>query len=280
MTAPPTAIRGAGHVTDPRAMTWSALVLAGNRRADCPVAAAAGVSHKALATVAGRPMIERVIAALRAVPTIGTIAVAIEDPDLLRTLPGLDPDGIRILQAAKSPSLSALAGVQALDGPVLMTTADTPLVTPEILAHFLDRQPGSADATVGLARVDLVKAAYPDAIRTGLRFADGARSGCNLFAFHTTRAIDVLRFWRRVEENRKRPLAMLRQVGTMATLRYASGTLTLDAALAALGQRTGTTLAAVDMPFAEAAIDVDKPADLALAERILSAREPVTPAGP
>ena len=43
-------------------------------------------------------------------------------------------------------------------------------------------------------------------------------------------------------------------------------------ALAALGRRTGTRLAAVEMPFAEAAIDVDKPADLALAEAVLANR--------
>ncbi|MEM7710960.1 MAG: nucleotidyltransferase family protein, partial [Pseudomonadota bacterium] len=204
-------------------MTWSALVLAGNRRPDCPVAGPAGVSHKALVPIGGRPMIERVLDALRATPAIGSIAVAIEDPDILAGL-----DGIRILSAAATPSLSALAGLEALDRPLLMTTADTPLVTPEILTHFLTRQPAGADATAGLARLDLVRAAYPDAIRTGLKFADGARSGCNLFAFHSPEAAQVLRFWRRVEENRKRPLAMLRQIGPLAALRYATGTLSLD----------------------------------------------------
>ncbi|MEM7644946.1 MAG: nucleotidyltransferase family protein [Pseudomonadota bacterium] len=256
-------------------MTWSALILAGNRRTDCPVAAQAGVSHKALVPIGGRPMIEHVLTSLQAVPAIGPIAVVIEDPALLRDLP--DNDVLRIIPAASSPSLSALNGLEALEtaGPVLMTTADTPLVTPEIVSHFLDHQPDGADATVGLARIDIIKAAYPDTIRTGLKFSDGARSGCNLFAFHTTRAADLLAFWRQVEENRKRPLAMLRQIGILPALRYATGTLPLDAALAALGRRTGTTLAAVDMPFADAAIDVDKPADLALVDRILRGRETV-----
>lgn len=254
-------------------MTWSALLLAGNRRSDCPVAAQTGVSHKALAPVADRPMIAHVLAALRAVPAIGPIAVVIEDPTLLQNLP--DSDALDIIPAASSPSLSAINGLEALetDGPILMTTADTPLVMPEILTHFLDNQPDGVDATAGLARLDLVQAAYPETTRTGLKFSDGARSGCNLFAFHTPQAADLLAFWRRVEENRKRPLAMLRQIGLIPALRYATGTLPLDAALTALGRRTGTTLAAVDMPFADAAIDVDKPADLALVDRILSARQ-------
>ncbi|MEM7709754.1 MAG: hypothetical protein AAF264_03205 [Pseudomonadota bacterium] len=72
---------------------------------------------------------------------------------------------------------------------------------------------------------------------------------------------------------------MLRQIGPLAALRYATGTLSLDAALSALGRRTGARIAAVDMPFAEAAIDVDKPADLTLANRILEARD-TAPPGP
>ena len=260
-------------------MSWSALVLAGNRRADCAVAAAAGVSHKALAPIAGRPMIERVISTLRALPRIESATVVIEDAALLRRVPALrtllDEGWLRTLPASDTPSTSARAGVEALGltRPVLLLTADIPLLTPEMLLHFLDHQPSDIDATVALARLALVKAAHPGAVRTGLAFSDGPWSGCNLFAFHDPAAGALLRFWRRVEENRKRPLAMLRQLGLVPALRYATRTLPLDAALATLGARTGTRLASVDMPFAEAAIDVDKPADMVLAEAILTARE-------
>jgi CTP:molybdopterin cytidylyltransferase MocA len=43
--------------------------------------------------------------------------------------------------------------------------------------------------------------------------------------------------------------------------------------LRALSRRSGARLAVVALPFAEAAIDVDKPADLALAEAALARRE-------
>ena len=36
-----------------------------------------------------------------------------------------------------------------------------------------------------------------------------------------------------------------------------------------LGRRAGASLAAVELPFARAAVDVDKPADLALVETLL-----------
>ena len=46
----------------------NALILAGSRGPDDPMARAAGVSHKALLPVAGVPMLLRVVEALRALP--------------------------------------------------------------------------------------------------------------------------------------------------------------------------------------------------------------------
>lgn len=262
-------------------MSFAALVLAGSRGPEDPVAAAAGVSHKAVVPVHGRPMVSRVVAALRAVPAIERVGVVIERPELLRALPDLAPlldDGyLSLLPAEPSPSLSALAGFAALGGAegraVVMTTADNCLLTPEMLEHFLAALPEDLDAVAAVARAEVIRTAYPDSVRTYLRFRDGGVSGCNLFAFLTPRARGAIAYWRRIERNRKRPLAMLRQLGPLSMLRYAAGRLSLADALDALGRRAGARLAAVDMPFAEAAIDVDKPADLILAGEILAKRE-------
>ena len=82
----------------------------------------------------------------------------------------------------------------------------------------------------------------------------------------------MVSFWRRVEQDRKKPWRMIRLLGPGTLLSFALGRLTLDAALAAFGRRTGTALAAVEMPFADAAVDVDRPGDLTLAESILARR--------
>jgi len=58
----------------------------------------------------------------------------------------------------------------------------------------------------------------------------------------------------------------------MAVLRYLVGKLTLADALDRMSQRLGFRACAVDMPFAEAAIDVDSVADLELVEKIVSKR--------
>jgi hypothetical protein len=62
----------------------------------------------------------------------------------------------------------------------------------------------------------------------------------------------------------------VRAFGWRPLLAYLLGRLTLDAAMRRASRITGTRVAAISLPFAEAAIDVDKPADLALAETILA----------
>ena len=70
---------------------FTALVLAGSRGPTDPVAAAAGLPHKALVPVAGRPMLLRVIDTLRQCPEprpeIGRIVLCLEDSSLLDRLP-------------------------------------------------------------------------------------------------------------------------------------------------------------------------------------------------
>lgn len=261
-------------------MTYSALVLAGSRGQDCPVAALGGVSHKALLPIDGTPMIERVIGALTEVEDIDKVLVVIESPDILRNLPCLktlmDSGYLQSLAAKPSPAQSALYGFEHLgagqNGPILMTTGDNCLLTPEILHYFLDSLSEGSDITAAVAKTDMVLDAYPEARRTRMRFRDGGQGGCNLFAFQTPQAQNIIRFWRQVEENRKSPLTMLRQLGVLTALRYLTNTLTLAQALQKLSNRTETRLAVTQMPFAEAAIDVDSPEDFYLAEKILKAR--------
>jgi len=256
----------------------TAIVLAGSRGPADPVAAAAGVSHKALAPVAGVPMLARVLGTLAAVPRIGRVLVVIERPELVHGDPAFAPflaaGTLTVLPAAPSPSRSVLAALDAVPDPFpcLVTTADHPLLTPAMIEHFWSHLPPAADAAAALARAETIRAAYPQTRRTYLRFHDGAWSGCNLFALRSEAARAVVAFWRRVEQDRKRPWRMIRLLGPGTLLAYALGRLDLDSAVAALGRRTGAVLGTVDMPFAEAAIDVDRPGDLALAEAILTGR--------
>jgi GTP:adenosylcobinamide-phosphate guanylyltransferase len=249
----------------------TALVLAGSRREGDPLAAAAGVSHKALIRVGDIPMLERVVAALAAVPQIGRILVAIEQPDIVAALPAMRVP-VSAVQAAEGPSASVAAALATEGTPLLVTTADHALLRPEWVEEFLAAEAGRADALMSLARRESVLAAAPGTLRTWLRFSDGDYSGCNLFLLRTPEAAGIVALWRQLEADRKRPLALLGRLGLLYVLRYRFGWLSLQAALARLGRLCGADLKPVILRDGEAAIDVDKPADLTLVRELVQKR--------
>jgi hypothetical protein len=115
----------------------------------------------------------------------------------------------------------------------------------------------------------VIRATYPEAKRTYLSFADAAYSGANLYALLAPASRQAVAFWRRVERERKRPWRLVGAFGLRPLFAYLLGRWTLDDAMVQASKVIGARVAAVRLPFAEAAIDVDKPADLALVESIL-----------
>ena len=250
--------------------SFTALVLAGSRGPGDPIARHCGVEHKCLAPVRGAPMLAHVLQALAASSSIGRIFVSLADPTIL---PGLAPAGrCSALVSGATPSTSVL---QALDEmpdplPLLITTADHPLLSAAMVDGFCaEARANGADLVAGLTDARVIRAAYPEARRTYLRFADAAYSGANMFALLTPEGRRAVAFWRRVEQERKRPWRLVRAFGLGPLLAYLLGRLTLDEAMGRASTVIGARVAAARLPFAEAAIDVDKPADLALVETIL-----------
>jgi GTP:adenosylcobinamide-phosphate guanylyltransferase len=246
---------------------FGALILAGSRGSIDPVAAYAGVSHKALIVLDGQTLLARVAKALTDAGAT-RIAVSVSDDAVRAEAAAL---GLTVLTAARGPSLSVREGIEVLGAPLLVTTADHALLQPEWITRFLADVPPQADVAALLARQDVVESAAPGTRRTYLRFADGAWSGCNLFHFTSGRSVAALDLWAQVEADRKRPWRIVRKLGIGTLLRYMSGRLTLVAAIAHLGRLAGLNAAAVSTPFGLAAVDVDKPADLDLV-RTLTAR--------
>jgi GTP:adenosylcobinamide-phosphate guanylyltransferase len=237
-----------------------ALVLAGARPEADPVAAYAGVSHKALIPLAGEPLLARVVAALKGAG-MDRIGVSACDPQVIALANSLATE---VLPAEAGPSLSALRGIEALGPPVLLTTSDHALLQSEWIAQFLADAPQAADVAVLLAGREAVEAAAPGTRRTYLKFADGQWSGCNLFLVRSERGLGAVQLWREIEADRKRPWRIIRRLGPSTLARYLLGRLTLAEALQRLGRLCGADVAAVPSRFGLAAVDVDKPADLDL----------------
>lgn len=256
-------------------MRWRAIVLAAGRGPSDTMAAAYGVSHKCLVEVGGVPMLRRVVETLLAHPAIADIAVAIDDRSVGERALGAIRTNVAFVPTAESAARTVLALLQSPDRrePILLTTADHPLLTAEMLDCFIaGSEKANADLTVGLASAETILAAYPQAVRTFLRFGRERFSGCNLFGLTNKNAVRAVEFWHYLEPLRKKPWRMMAAFGPTALLRFATGKLDLDQAFAIASRRIGATARPVVLPFADAAVDVDKPADKELAEEILRRR--------
>lgn len=255
---------------------FHALVLAGSRGPDDPIATHAGVPAKAVARVAGTPMILRVLSALQGSRRIDRVTVvglpedASSDPEVA---PGLALGALHFHPGGASPAQSVGLALTTVPepGPVLVTTADHALLRTEIVEWFLTAAAETdADAVIGLASYREVLSVSGGTRRTVTRFADVSVCGCNLFALLTPRARNAVGFFRRIEGHRKHPVRIARVLGLATMLKFLFRRLTLEAAMDRLSVLCDARIRAVLVPFGEAAIDVDTPGDLAVVEALLA----------
>jgi GTP:adenosylcobinamide-phosphate guanylyltransferase len=246
---------------------WRALVLAAGRGPSDPLAAAYGVSHKCTIKIAGEPMLKHVMRALRDSGVVERISVSIDDR--VQAAIALSDEGalVHFFDSASSAPASALEAASVMKLPVLITTGDHPLLTPQMVAHFCAHAAG--DFSVGLATAETVMGKYPNTRRTFFKFGATRVSGCNIFSVNSEAGIRVLERWQHLDQQRKKPWRLVASFGIGPLFRFAIGRLSLERAFAIASEKIGADVHPVLMPFAEAAIDVDKPEDKELAERIM-----------
>jgi GTP:adenosylcobinamide-phosphate guanylyltransferase len=256
-------------------MKWRAIVLAAGRGPSDPMARAYGVSHKCLIEIGGIPMLRRVVNTLASHSSIGEISVAIDNNDIGFKALGDAVSKVVFVPTAESAARTvyALLTQSTREYPILLTTADHPLLTAQMIDSFIEGSTAApADLTVGLARAETILAAYPDASRTFLRFGNDRVSGCNLFGLRSANAVKAIDFWHYLEPLRKKPWRLFAAFGPLALLRFFSGQMNLERAFEVASRRIGLVARPIILPFADAAVDVDKPADKELAEQILKGR--------
>ncbi|MDR7156669.1 GTP:adenosylcobinamide-phosphate guanylyltransferase [Sphingobium xenophagum] len=254
----------------------TALVLAGKRDgATDPLALEAGVTHKCLVPVVDQPMLVHVIDALAASERIGEIRVAIEEPEVLASLPqlrGLLASG-RLVAIGARPNLvdSVLAAADGARFPLLITTADNVLLTPPAIAEMLDGCVAEgADAAVAFARRASVLAAHPEGQRKFYAFADDSYSNCNSYWLKDTAALAAAETFRSGGQFVKHPLRIIGAFGLLNLLRFRFGIGTLAATFARFSRRFSMTIAPVILSDGSVAIDVDNARTRTVASEILS----------
>jgi len=177
---------------------------------------------------------------------------------------------------ARSPCKSVLASLERLpeDEPVLVTTADHALLSSELVTDFVGQaQAMDGDLIFAVADHDNVSLHFPTIRKTVHRLKGGSWCGCNLFYFKNARARRAADYWRRVEDNRKKPLRAARLIGWGFLLKLVLRRMDLNEATRQIGRRMGITVAHVKLDQPLASIDVDSVADLEFVESLLAFKE-------
>ena len=230
------------------------------------------VAIKGLVPVAGKPMIEWVVDAMRAAATIGEIAVVVPTADDL----GAWADKVdRLVISDASFIDNAIAGAQQFDGNrhVLGATGDLPALTPDAVDDFVTQSlQAGAEFSYPLVRAEDMEAQFPGSQRTYVKVAGGPVTGGNMALL----SADLLRrnreIGQRLFETRKSPVAMARVIGLPFIFKYITGRLRVDDVERKMQDLLGARCSAVYTSYASIGADVDKPIDVVVASRVLYQR--------
>jgi GTP:adenosylcobinamide-phosphate guanylyltransferase len=268
------------------ALPFTAIILAAQRAGQLdPLAAEAGVTHKCLVPIVGRPLIEWVLDALVGVPGLRAIRICVEPEATgeVRQVPGgAGERGVPVDYVAAAPTIteSVYRAAEGIEGPILVTTADNVNLTPAAVLDTMAPLTRGAQCTVALASREAVIAARRPGEASNVtydnvgpyKFKDGRYSNCNLYGFagvHVLKFAEAFREGGQFSKNRKR---LARFVGPVNILLYVLKLMTLRTAMKRLSRRFGARLEAVLLPDGSQAIDVDNPRTYKIAETLLRAR--------
>jgi len=231
------------------------------------------VAIKGLVPVAGKPMIEWVVDALRAAETIAEIAVVVPSAENL----GAWADKVdRLVVSDASFIDNAIAGAEQFknDRHVLGATGDLPALTPEAIDDFVRQSlAAGAEFSYPLVRAEDMEEQFPGSKRTYVKVAGGPVTGGNMCVLSADLLKRNRQIGQRLFDTRKSPLGMARVIGIPFIFKYLTGRLRVDDVERKMEELLAARCAAIYTSHACIGADVDKPIDVVVASRVLYRRD-------
>jgi GTP:adenosylcobinamide-phosphate guanylyltransferase len=234
-----------------------AVVTAGGR-IDGAFASAAGTRVKALASLHGATMLERVLDALRG---SGATRIAVVGGEEVRRTCGTTVEQFIDESPSGSENVLRALGAWPEDGePLLYATSDLPYITAAAIRDFTQRTP---DGTLAVPLIEFADyaARFPQAPACGITLAGERVVNGGIFILPPDSARRLAGAATGFFEARKRPWRMASLVGPLALIRFAAGRLSVT-------DLEGTAQRVLQMPAravrgcaAELAFDVDTAAE-------------------
>jgi GTP:adenosylcobinamide-phosphate guanylyltransferase len=256
-------------------MTGSILILAGRRPgATDPLAEAAGVGDKCLVPVAGRAMIAHVLESAAA-SRAERVFISTHHDRLLDDIadPVIDRLGERLTLVAAADNLadSVLAIAERARFPLLVTTADNCLLTPETIEEIAAEAARlGAEAGVALARREDVLAVHPEGQRRFYEFSDVAVSNCNAYWIGSRSALKAAEAFRGGGQFVKKPIRVLQAFGLINLLCFRFGLGPIHHIFQRISRRLKVEIAPLLVSNGATAIDVDNERSLRVTEALMT----------
>lgn len=229
-----------------------------------------GVAYKGLVEVAGKPLAQWVIEALRSASTVDRIIVTIPD----------ERDRARFAELADSVvvtdrdfSENAIAGLDQADPdrPVLMCTGDIPALAPEDVDSFVrDALATGADIVYPLILRSAIEERFPGSQRTYFTLDGEQLTGGNCTLSTVAGGHRIRERAQKLFEARKNPLQVASMAGPALMTKFAMGRATSDDVVKKATKILGIPCAVVKTRAASLGADVDKPEDVPIVEEALA----------
>ena len=250
-----------------------AVVLTGTRKNQNALLEGTGLHNKVLLPVGGQPMVLSVLKNIAATKYQPEIFVSTDDDDI-KALQNEVP--FQTLPSENKAIRSFLKSLERLPADTewaLFVSGDHPLLTSEMIEYFVD-EAKRRNLSIAAAVVNgtLVKKHYPDSKRTYFSAKDGLFSGGNMYLVHKPSFLGNTALFEAMDENRKRPWKTVLMLDIVSIIQIALRRLDMNEIAKRASRFVGCSCGFIIMPFAECCMDVDKPSDRDIANRILAKR--------
>ncbi len=253
-----------------------AIITAGGTfKPDNPLYQQFGIEKKALLPLAGQPMINWVLDALRDSGEIDHMSVVGLKPEELNR----DDDRLHFADSGSNlvdNVYTALDNLQAHNPTVkklLLFSSDIPLVTPEIVSGFIEECGAqNVDCYYSVVKKEAMEAQFPDSKRTFVPMKDGYFSGGDAFLFDVHAAMGNADLAKSVTSSRKNFLQQAQAIGFGFIIKVLLRRMTAQEAGQHAVKKAGLTGQVVITKYAELGMDVDKLHQYEMIKNILENR--------
>ena len=220
---------------------------------------------KALVEIAGKPMVQWVIDAFEAARMIEGVLLIGLDPDT----PIQCTKPVTHLPNQSGMLENVLMGVQEIlrispePQQVLVSSSDIPSIRGEMVDWVVENAAQSDDDVYyNVITQEVMEKRFPTSKRTYIHLKDMVVCGGDMNMVHTRALTSDMDFWREVIATRKNPIKQASLIGFSTVFRLLIRQITLQQTVKNVAKRVHLTGRALVCPYAEIAMDVDKPHQL------------------